>query len=45
MTQDRTHLVYDLSHVKTGKKSPMTLAHFGFGPKGTALDDAALPAC
>ncbi len=35
---------YDLAHIKMGKKSPMTLAHFGFGPKGTALDDAALPA-
>lgn len=34
---------YDLSHVKMGKKSPMTLAHFGFGPKGTVLDDAVLP--
>ncbi len=35
---------YDLSHIKMGKKSPMTLAHFGFGPQGTILDDAALPA-
>ncbi len=35
---------YDLTHIKMGKKSPMTLAHFGFGPKGTALDDAILPA-
>ena len=35
---------YDLSHVKMGKKSPMTLAHFGFGSKGETLDDAALPA-
>jgi type I restriction enzyme M protein len=35
---------YDLSQVKVGKKSPMTLAHFGFGPKNTVLDDAALPA-
>jgi len=34
---------YDLSRVKVGKKSPMTLAHFGFGPKGAALDDTALP--
>jgi type I restriction enzyme M protein len=34
---------YDLTHIKMGKKLPMTLAHFGFGPKGTALDDAALP--
>ena len=35
---------YDLSHVKMGKKSPMTLAHFGWGPNGEVLDDAALPA-
>ncbi|MCG3163608.1 MAG: hypothetical protein JMDDDDMK_05047 [Acidobacteria bacterium] len=35
---------YDLSHVKVGKKSPLTLAHFGFGPKGEVLDDAKLPA-
>lgn len=35
---------YDLSHVKMGKKSPMTLAHFGWGAKGEALDDASLPA-
>jgi type I restriction enzyme M protein len=35
---------YDLSQVKVGKKSPMTLAYFGFGPNGTVLDDAALPA-
>ncbi len=34
---------YDLAHVKMGKKSPMTLAHFGFGPKGEVLDDTALP--
>jgi len=35
---------YDLTHVKVGKKSPMTLAHFGFGKSGEALDDADLPA-
>ena len=35
---------YDLTHIKMGKKSPMTLAHFGLGPKGEVLDDAALPA-
>jgi type I restriction enzyme M protein len=35
---------YDLSHVKIGKKSPMTLAHFGWGPKGDVLNDATLPA-
>ncbi|MHB0984220.1 MAG: class I SAM-dependent DNA methyltransferase [Sulfuricella sp.] len=35
---------YDLTHIKLGKKSPMTLAHFGLGSKGEVLDDAALPA-
>lgn len=35
---------YDLSHVKVGKKTPMTLAHFGWGPRFEVLDDAALPA-
>ena len=35
---------YDLSHVKVGKKSPMTLAHFGWDAKFKPLDDAALPA-
>ncbi|MGH8190084.1 MAG: N-6 DNA methylase, partial [Rhodanobacteraceae bacterium] len=35
---------YDLSHVKVGKKSPMTLAHFGWGPDGEVLDNAMLPA-
>lgn len=35
---------YDLSHVKMGKKSPMTLAHFGWSKNGEVLDDAALPA-
>jgi type I restriction enzyme M protein len=35
---------YDLSGVKVGKKSPLTLAHFGFAPDGAVLDDAALPA-
>lgn len=35
---------YDLSHVKVGKKSPMTLGHFGWGPNFELLDDAALPA-
>ena len=35
---------YDLSHIKMGKKSPMTLAHFGFGPAGEVLDDTDLPA-
>jgi type I restriction enzyme M protein len=35
---------YDLSQVKVGKKTPLTLAHFGFGPDGSVLADAALPA-
>ena len=35
---------YDLSQVKVGKKTPLTLAHFGFAQDGSVLDDAALPA-
>lgn len=35
---------YDLSGVKVGKKTPLTLAHFGFAPDGAVLDDDALPA-
>ncbi|MBS0463345.1 MAG: N-6 DNA methylase [Proteobacteria bacterium] len=35
---------YDLSWVKVGKKTPLTLAHFGFGTDGEALGDEALPA-
>ncbi len=35
---------YDLSRVKVGKKTPLTLAHFGFGPAGETLDEAELPA-
>ena len=35
---------YDLTHLNIGKKSPMTLAHFGFGKKGEILDDSELPA-
>lgn len=35
---------YDLTHLKVGKKTPMTLAHFGFGKNGEVLDDADLPA-
>jgi type I restriction enzyme M protein len=35
---------YDVTHVKVGKKSPMTLAHFGFGKNGEVLEDADLPA-
>lgn len=34
---------YDLSWVKVGKKTPLTLAHFGFDAEGGALDDAVLP--
>lgn len=34
---------YDLSWVKVGKKTPLTLAHFGFGKDGAVLDDDALP--
>lgn len=35
---------YDLSWVKVGKKTPLTLAHFGFGKEGETLADDALPA-
>lgn len=35
---------YDLSQVKVGKKTPLTLAHFGFAPDGSVLKDEALPA-
>jgi type I restriction enzyme M protein len=35
---------YDLSGVKIGKKTPLTLAHFGFAPDGAVLPDDALPA-
>jgi type I restriction enzyme M protein len=35
---------YDLTHLNIGKKSPMTLAHFGFGKNGEILDDSLLPA-
>lgn len=34
---------YDLAHLKVGKKSPMTLAHFGFTKTGGILDDEQLP--
>ncbi len=34
---------YDLTHVKVGKKTPMTLSHFGFGKNGEVLDDSELP--
>ncbi|MDR1848694.1 MAG: N-6 DNA methylase [Zoogloeaceae bacterium] len=35
---------YDLSWIKVGKKTPLTLAHFGFDRDGAVLGDAALPA-
>ena len=35
---------YDLSYVKVGKKTPLTLAHFGFDAQGGVLPDAQLPA-
>lgn len=35
---------YDLSYVKVGKKTPLTLAHFGFAQDGSVLADAQLPA-
>lgn len=35
---------YDLSHVKVGKKTPLTLAHFGYAPDGSVLSDQDLPA-
>jgi len=35
---------YDLSHVKVGKKTPMTLAHFGYDKNGNTVDDSKLPA-
>jgi len=35
---------YDLSTVKVGKKTPLTLAHFGFDEHGKVLADDKLPA-
>jgi type I restriction enzyme M protein len=35
---------YDLSSVKVGKKTPLTLAHFGFDKDGSVLADSQLPA-
>lgn len=35
---------YDLTYVKVGKKTPLTLAHFGFASSGDVLPDSALPA-
>ena len=34
---------YDLSQIKVGKKTPMTLAYFGFDKHGALLNDADLP--
>ena len=34
---------YDLSSVKVGKKTPLTLEHFGFGRNGETLGDDQLP--
>lgn len=34
---------YDLSWVKVGKKTPLTLSHFGFAPDGSVLADTDLP--
>lgn len=42
-TPTRKIWYYDLSHVKVGKKTPMTLAHFGWGQNGEVLYDPALP--
>jgi type I restriction enzyme M protein len=35
---------YDLSSVKVGKKTPLTLAHFGFDKDGSVLAETQLPA-
>jgi type I restriction enzyme M protein len=35
---------YDLSWIKVGKKTPLTLAHFGFDRDGATLDENVLPA-
>lgn len=35
---------YDLSWVKVGKKTPLTLAHFGYDKNGGVLGDDSLPA-
>jgi type I restriction enzyme M protein len=40
----KTIWYYDLSYVKVGKKTPLTLAHFGFDKDGSVLPDTALPA-
>ena len=40
----KTIWYYDLSYVKVGKKTPLTLAHFGFDQDGSVLPDSVLPA-
>jgi type I restriction enzyme M protein len=35
---------YDLAYVKVGKKSPLTLAHFGFSKTGEIIENDRLPA-
>lgn len=35
---------YDLTQVKVGKKTPITLAHFGYDKDGNIIDDSKLPA-
>ncbi len=34
---------YDLANIKVGKKTPLTLAHFGFDANGKVLSDKDLP--
>ncbi len=34
---------YDLTQVKVGKKTPMTLAHFGYDKDGNIINDSKLP--
>ncbi|MEM9674767.1 MAG: N-6 DNA methylase [Bacteroidota bacterium] len=34
---------YDFSHVKVGKKTPMTMVHFGYDKSGKPIDDNLLP--
>ena len=34
---------YDLTHVKVGKRDPLTLAHFGYDINGAVLKDKDLP--
>lgn len=42
-TKTETIWYYDLTHVKVGKKTPLTLAHFGFARDGSVLPDSELP--